>query len=246
MKKTIRCLAALLLAACGGAKDIPEANLVNASTSSVTTPKAVSSTPVTYANTINSGELKEMLYTYASDEFEGRETGEKGQKMAVEYIKKQYQDMGIASPLRGDDYFQEVPMEKQQVATATLIVNGTNISSFDEQIVLAASESMELSASEIIYAGYGIDSDKYSDYANLDVRGKIVLVKAGEPKDENGNYITTGTTDLSKWTNGRQALSSKRDAAKNNGAKAIVYIDSNLFPRYAGFYRQMSKNIDVH
>ena len=68
-----------------------------------------------------------MLYKYASDEFEGRETGEKGQKMAVEYIKSQYKDMGIPTPLGGDDYFQEVPLEKQKVGEANLSVNGNHI-----------------------------------------------------------------------------------------------------------------------
>lgn len=33
-----------------------------------------------YAKSITASELKEMLYTYASDEFEGRQTGEPGQK----------------------------------------------------------------------------------------------------------------------------------------------------------------------
>lgn len=62
-----------------------------------------------FAKSITASELKDMLYTYASDEFEGRETGELGQKKAVNYIKEQYQKMGIASPLGEDDYFQEIP-----------------------------------------------------------------------------------------------------------------------------------------
>ena len=35
--------------------------------------------PTQYASTITSEELETMLYKYASDEFEGRNTGEKGQ-----------------------------------------------------------------------------------------------------------------------------------------------------------------------
>ena len=45
---------------------------------------------VTYANTITKEELKASLYTYASDEFEGRETGEPGQKKAVNFLKEYY------------------------------------------------------------------------------------------------------------------------------------------------------------
>ena len=62
-----------------------------------------------YAKTITSQELKEALYTYASDEFEGRKTGEPGQKKAIEFIKKHYQSNNIPSPISEGDYFQEIP-----------------------------------------------------------------------------------------------------------------------------------------
>ena len=64
---------------------------------------------IQYANTITADELKEALYTYASDEFEGRKTGEPGQKKAIEFIKNYYINNEILSPLGGDDYFQEIP-----------------------------------------------------------------------------------------------------------------------------------------
>ncbi|MCH4824215.1 M28 family peptidase [Gramella lutea] len=62
-----------------------------------------------YANTITADELKEHLYTFASDEFEGRETGEPGQKKAAEYLKNEYKSLNLPSPIGGDDYYQEVP-----------------------------------------------------------------------------------------------------------------------------------------
>ncbi|MDB3914155.1 peptidase M28, partial [Flavobacteriaceae bacterium] len=42
---------------------------------------------VNYGSSITQEELKEHLYIYASDEFEGRDTGDPGQKKAVNYIK---------------------------------------------------------------------------------------------------------------------------------------------------------------
>ncbi|WP_166961173.1 M28 family metallopeptidase [Yeosuana marina] len=62
-----------------------------------------------YAKTIKASELKEALYTYASDEFEGRKTGEPGQKKAVDYLRNQYVSMGIPSPISEGDYFQDIP-----------------------------------------------------------------------------------------------------------------------------------------
>lgn len=197
--------------------------------------------PAEYASTITSDELKTMLYTYASDEFEGRNTGEKGQKLAVEYLKEQYQNMNVPSPLGGDDYFQEVPLEKQKVAHAKLSVNDKTFETFEHHLVLAVSENINLSVNDIIYVGYGIDAENYSDYKNLEVKGKMVLAKAGEPMDANGNYITSGTTENTKWTNGRQAISSKREAARNNGASGLLLMDDAMFARYSSYLKRQAE-----
>lgn len=235
MKKllSISCAAALLIS-CGTSQK----------SSSDTTPKAETTAgdPMDYVTSITSAELKDMLYIYASDEFEGRDTGEKGQKLAVEFIKAQYQAMGVPSPLSGDDYFQEVPLEKQKVAEAKLAVNGKSFNSFEHHVVLALSKSTDLAIDDLVYLGYGVDADNYSDYKNMDVKGKIVLAKAGEPKDENGNYITSGKPENTKWSSGRQSLASKTEAAKDNGAAGLLLMDTELFPRYAPFYQKQAES----
>lgn len=50
-----------------------------------------------------------MLYTIASDEMEGRETGSKGQKKAGLYMIEQYKKSGISFPKGASDYYQPVP-----------------------------------------------------------------------------------------------------------------------------------------
>jgi len=66
---------------------------------------------IQYSKTITPEDLKTHLYIIASDEFEGRDTGEPGQKLAAEYLKDFYKSQNIASPLGGDDYFQDIPTE---------------------------------------------------------------------------------------------------------------------------------------
>ena len=60
---------------------------------------------------ITSLELKKHLYTIASDEMEGRDTGSEGQKKAAKYIIAEYQKMGISYPKTMTDYYQKVPKE---------------------------------------------------------------------------------------------------------------------------------------
>lgn len=64
-----------------------------------------------YAATITVPDLEKHLYTYASNDFQGRNTGEIGQKKAVEYIKSYYQKEGILSPIQDSIYFQNIPEE---------------------------------------------------------------------------------------------------------------------------------------
>ena len=65
--------------------------------------------PQSYAATITAKDLGTHLFVYSSDEYEGRDTGEPGQKKAIEYLKNFYISQGISSPLGDNDYYQEVP-----------------------------------------------------------------------------------------------------------------------------------------
>lgn len=63
--------------------------------------------PEKYVEIISATSLKEKLYKISSDEFEGRKTGEPGQKMAAAYLKAFYVENGIEAP--GGNYFQPIP-----------------------------------------------------------------------------------------------------------------------------------------
>ena len=196
---------------------------------------------VNYAGSITQDELKERLYIYASDEFEGRDTGDEGQKKAVEYLKKEYEAIGIPSLIEGN-YFQTVPLNLVNTPKVSIDVNGESFAYFDDFISLGTPESGKVSASKIVYAGYGIDDEKYSDYRGLDVKGKIVVIKSGEPTDKDGNNIITGNTEASKWSGGRQELASKRDAAKDQGAKAIFFVHERFFKGYSAYFKRLEES----
>lgn len=194
--------------------------------------------PITYADSITQAEMKDMLYTYASDEFEGRETGEPGQKKAVDFIKKRYVELGIASPIAKDDYFQEVPLQIEKTPKVSISVNEQSFEYYKDFVAYGTASSAILTDSEVVYAGYGIVDEQYNNYKDLDVNGKIVVIKGGEPKDKAGNNLLTGSKEASKWNNGRGGIATKRDAAKALGAKAVFLMDTELFNRYAPYYQR--------
>ncbi|PWK19621.1 M28 family peptidase [Xanthomarina spongicola] len=184
------------------------------------TPKPVDVT--TYGETITSEELKTDLYIYASDDFEGRGTGDPGQKKAVNFLKERYITLGVPAAQSNKDYFQNVPLEKLGVPNVAFTVNDKAYTNIDDFVSIVSVQDGTLKTSEIVYAGYGIIDDNYTSYKDLDVKGKVVLIKSGEPKNTDGTFVITGTEETSKWSNFRQAFAAKRDVAKELGAKAVL------------------------
>lgn len=198
--------------------------------------------PTEYGNSITSEELKTLLYTFASDEFEGRDTGSKGQKMAVAFLKDHYVALGIPSPLPEGNYFQNVPLLNQKTPETSISVNGVAFENYTDFVNSGAASSQTITSLDIVYAGYGIDDENYSSYTGLDVKDKVVLIKAGEPKNADGTYVTTGTKEDTKWSVGRQALSSKREVAKSKGAKVLLVMDEPYLKMVGNFMQAAAKS----
>ena len=151
MKKLVLLALGLVMACNSSQKAVPEKTIV----------KQPSAGPVSFAKTITMAELEEHLYEYASDKYEGRETGEPGQKMASEYIKKEYISLGIPAAKSDGEYYQNVPLEVEKLPIGTIHLNGSEYILGEDVLSFSAAEG---SFTSIIYAGYGIDDEKYSDF----------------------------------------------------------------------------------
>ena len=66
-----------------------------------------------YSETITVSDLKKHLIILASDSLEGRETGKLGQKLAAEYIKNHFIDIGIP-PYKKNTYYQKFKVESDR------------------------------------------------------------------------------------------------------------------------------------
>lgn len=65
--------------------------------------------PIRFSKSITSSELSDYLYTFSSDEFEGRDTGSEGQKKAAEYLKDYYTSLNIPGGSTEEEaYFQTI------------------------------------------------------------------------------------------------------------------------------------------
>ena len=78
-----------------------------------------------FSKTITANDLKTHLYILAGPEMEGRETGMEGQRKAAEYLKQQFQRIGIA-PANNGNYEQFYPLYKDTLKEAKISIGGSN------------------------------------------------------------------------------------------------------------------------
>ncbi|MGB1445950.1 MAG: M28 family metallopeptidase [Flavobacteriaceae bacterium] len=128
-----------------------------------------------FGNSIEEQDLKELLYVYASDYFQGRETGTLGQKRAVTFLREFYQNRGIAAANGTEDYFQ--PMELSikgnpvQTENVVAIIEGSTLP--EEYIVISSHLDHE-----------GVKNGEVYNGADDDGSGSVALLEVAEAFQE--------------------------------------------------------------
>ncbi len=134
---------------------------------------------IKYAKTITLEELKESVSTLASDEFEGRATGERGQKLAAEYIANKYKIAGVLPPVKtnqGDSYFQEFHLYRSRYNTSYFKRGDEVKSNLVDFLYYSRMETMGEEYIEMVFCG----DIKDFDLRGLDVKNKFIAFSAEE------------------------------------------------------------------
>jgi len=178
-----------------------------------------------YGNTITTEDLNNHLSILASDEFEGRETATKGQKLAMQYLAKQFELIGLAPPVDGS-YFQEYILEKINWDTVLMNIGGMEYVFLEDFYGSSqTNESDLIMGDSMVFVGYGIESESYNDYAGIDANGKVVVMITGEPMSKKGYSHVTREEGHSEW---HKAYRKKLRLAKGMGATAVLMVDELL------------------
>lgn len=176
-----------------------------------------------YAKSITPEELHGHLEILASDEYEGRETGMKGQKLATEYIVDYYKELGIKPSINGT-YIQSYPLKRESSTNSSMEIKNNKYKFINNFFFFPGFKAQTIATEQPIFLGWGIEALEYNDYKNIDVTGKVVVILDGEPIDKNGNSLITGKKELSKWSEDWRA---KRELAMQKGAKAVIIVKKN-------------------
>lgn len=184
-------------------------------------------TAVKFSTSIDKANAYKHLSVLASDEYEGRETGKKGAWMAADYIKNYFKSIGLKGPVQGD-YFQPIDMVTYKLTQTVFTIDG-NAREHDKDFVIPAAnvslQGFTFNAREVVFAGYGLDTDGYNDYAGIDVTGKVALIFAS------GNPSMKAEDAPADRAARRKAMTAKREKIQylaNHKALAVIQIDPSL------------------
>jgi len=134
--------------------------------------------------------LKAHIEFLAADELRGRQPGTQGYQTAANYVADQFARTGMTPAGDSDSYFQQVPLRRAwlQEGSARMSLQRDGAAQkfeFAEQFYIAPGTghtSIDMSAG-MIFAGYGVHAPElgYSDFDQLDVKGKVVVTLGGRP-----------------------------------------------------------------
>jgi len=187
------------------------------------------------ANSIKADEIKEYLRVLTSDELGGRETGKKGQKLAAKYLSEKMKEFGI-SPGNDTSFFHVFEVNEMKPA-GSIVLDGITHHFMKDFYFLGIKDTL-ISTNEIVFAGYGIEDPKYSDYSKVNVKGKVVLILEGEPTDKKGNVIISGTKNASSWAHD---FRKKSNLARDKGATAVLYYSKSFSASKSKFHHFIEK-----
>lgn len=180
-----------------------------------------------YAATISADNLKKDLTYIASDELEGRDTGSEGQRKAADYIAKRFADLGL-QPLASDGkggkgYFQFFNLYRKGWKDAYIKIGNKKKEFFKDYYPNGLTSIPQEESLKVIFAGYGIESEAYNDYKDIDVKGKAVVILDGEPKSPTGKYYITKDGEKSDWED-KMGFQKKMNIALGKGAKMFFVV----------------------
>jgi hypothetical protein len=178
--------------------------------------------------------LQRHVSVLASDEFEGRGPGTRGEELTVAYLIEHLQRMGLEPGNPDGGWTQDVPLVSYRVrasatyrvAAATTAATAAPVLRSPEDFVIRDRQTVQrahIVDAAMLFVGYGVISPEHDwdDYGDVDVRGRTLLMLQLPHTDTvflRGRALTGGA--LSRMRD----LSERLKVAEAKGAAAVVMV----------------------
>ncbi len=163
----------------------------------------------------------------SSPQLTGRGVDTPGVRLAGDYLATEFGRAGLQPGGDHNGFFQpfDVPIGVTVNQPSSLALDHQTPLKLNEQWTPLGLSTSDKIAAEVVFAGYGITAKDsgYDDYADLNVKNKIVLVLRYEPPPRDDKSQFKRPPDYSRYA----ALRTKANNARDHGAAGMILVDLN-------------------
>jgi len=141
--------------------------------------------------------IRQHVLVLGSDAFDGRAAGSPGGDRAAAHLAAELARLGL-EPM-GDDggFLQQVPLTgSRPLGDSRLVLSSlgqrqTLVLGRDYLLVTTGEQTLVPRPTPLVFVGYGIIAPEfdYNDYADVEVRGKVVVFLDGEPPSDDPGFF---------------------------------------------------------
>ena len=201
------------------------------------------SAKISIAQTIVKEDLEKHLKVISSDAYEGRETGQKGQKLAAKYLANCFSSYNIPplKPQPGivDGYFHQYKLVKKDPLGIGIKAGEKSYLAFEDYYYNPRRiQDVNASYNQVHFLGYGINDAAYNDYGEVDIKENgIGIILSGEPMNKQGQHLISGNQNPSI----KSEDATKIAEAKKQGLGCLLIAVPDLKQRIARYKHHFLK-----
>jgi Zn-dependent M28 family amino/carboxypeptidase/peroxiredoxin len=170
---------------------------------------------------ISADEYRKDLQKLASDEFEGRGIGARGEETTVAWLSRQLSAARF-EPGVGGSFEQPVPLLRMKnERPPELAVGGRSLKFLDDFVVFTHRQEPEVAVVDapLLFVGYGCAAPEYKwdDFKGVDCKGSVLVVLVGDPPLSDDRFGGPALTYYGRWTY-------KFEEAARRGAAGVLLV----------------------
>ena len=159
---------------------------------------------------IDSADLMSHIRILASDSFEGRAPGSRGEEKTVAYLEAEFRKLGLSPGNPAGTFIQNVPLVGiTPLGSPRLVFEGAGqrrILAWRDDFVAwtkHVAEEASITRSDLVFVGYGIEAPEFQwdDYQGQDLAGKTLVMLVNDPPlADTTQFGGNAMTYYGRWT----------------------------------------------
>src|SRR5690348_6818767 len=149
------------------------------------TARALSTTERQLVDKLSIATIKETVNALSADDMQGRGTAQPGGDKAAAYLADRFAKLGLKPLGDKNSYLQPIKFRETQFLQTTFTAGNDTLKPGADFFVSPPYSGDENVKGDLVFVAYGLVAPflKRNDFANMDVRGKIVLLRSGPPPE---------------------------------------------------------------